>query len=199
MTPPHVERWRAVEGWPYEVSTFGRCRRVGGSPLKATPTGQGYLQVTLSDGGRRAARYVHRLVLETFVGPCPPHHETRHLNGERGDNRLANLTWGSLDENLRDKAAHGKLGRRMGEAERAEIARRRADGQSVARIATELGISAATVRRWSSGPRPSRTTPEQKARIRVLLAEGKGLREIAREVGVSPPTVARVRDRDGPG
>ena len=50
---------------------------------------------------------VHRLVLEAFVGPCPPGCETRHLNGNPADNRLCNLAWGTHRENAADKVRHG--------------------------------------------------------------------------------------------
>jgi len=43
---------------------------------------------------------VHRLVLEAFVGTCPPEMETMHLNGCRSDNRLENLKWGTHEENI---------------------------------------------------------------------------------------------------
>ena len=55
----------------------------------------------------RDCRYVHRLVLEAFVGPCPEGQECRHLNGDPGDNRLENLVWGSPLENSLDMVKHG--------------------------------------------------------------------------------------------
>ena len=50
---------------------------------------------------------MHRLVLDAFIGPCPPGHEASHLNGDPSDNRLANLTWESRPENNRRKHEHG--------------------------------------------------------------------------------------------
>lgn len=51
---------------------------------------------------------VHRLMLKTFVGPCPFGHETAHGNGIRADNRIENLRWATKKENMIDRAAHGK-------------------------------------------------------------------------------------------
>lgn len=39
------------------------------------------------------AEYVHQLVAETFIGPCPPGHKLVHLNGSGLDNRRANLEY----------------------------------------------------------------------------------------------------------
>jgi transcriptional regulator with XRE-family HTH domain len=75
-----------------------------GKILKATLGSHGYLYVTL----RSNKKYlVHRLVLETFVGPCPAEMECRHLNGIKTDNRLDNLCWGTRSENMQDKNRHG--------------------------------------------------------------------------------------------
>lgn len=54
---------------------------------------KGYCRVTLRAGGRPVYRYVHRLVLETFVGPADYNEEARHINGDLADNRLENLQW----------------------------------------------------------------------------------------------------------
>lgn len=57
--------------------------------------------------GRKNASYVHRLVLEAFVGPCPEGMECRHLDGNPGNNRLDNLAWGTRKENYEDSVEHG--------------------------------------------------------------------------------------------
>jgi hypothetical protein len=50
---------------------------------------------------------VHRLVLEAFVGPCPPGMEGCHNNGDTFDNRLENLRWDTRVANHGDKRSHG--------------------------------------------------------------------------------------------
>jgi len=42
-----------------------------------------------------------------FVGPRPEGQQARHLNGIRNDNRLANLCWGTVEENRADTVLHG--------------------------------------------------------------------------------------------
>lgn len=75
--------------------------------LKQRITKFGYRRVTLSNGSRNSQRFVHRLMLECFVGLCPEQMETRHLNDVKCDNRLANLAWGTRKENAYDKVLNG--------------------------------------------------------------------------------------------
>lgn len=78
-------------------------------PLKDAPDGRGYRKVTLVSGKRRCTRTVHRLILETFVGFSCRGEEARHLNGNRTDNRLDNLAWGTSRQNQADRASHGTV------------------------------------------------------------------------------------------
>lgn len=114
------ERWLAAVGHAgYEVSDLGRLRTTvrrngmaGAGPLRIVEghvrKKSGYVFVALRNAdGSRADRQMHRLVLEAFVGPCPPGMETRHGNGVRHDNRLGNICWGTRQENAADKDRHG--------------------------------------------------------------------------------------------
>jgi hypothetical protein len=75
--------------------------------LKAQMDDYGYLHVLLYKNGKSIICKVNRLVLETFVGPCPKGMVCRHLNGIRTDNRLENLRWGTPKENSADMKQHG--------------------------------------------------------------------------------------------
>lgn len=70
----------------------------------------GYRRVTLVRDGVHHYRSAHFLVLFTFVGPRPEGvREIRHLNGDRDDNRLENLAYGTSLENKADAREHGTL------------------------------------------------------------------------------------------
>lgn len=71
----------------------------------------GHMMVSLSFAGKRGSYYVHRLILEAFVGPCPEGMECRHLNGIPNDNRLENLEWSTYQINQMDRAKHGTSNR----------------------------------------------------------------------------------------
>lgn len=121
---------------------------------------QRYVTVCFRSGPRNHVRYVHRLVLELFVGPCPDGMECRHVNGNPSDNRLENLSWGTKAENTADQLAHGK--RRFGEqAPLAKLAdkdipiiRRLYDeGVDQAIIGDAFGVAQTTISRIVSGKR----------------------------------------------
>jgi hypothetical protein len=74
------------------------------------PYGGRYCVVSLRENGgvgKVVCRYVHRLVLEAFVGPCPEGMEACHNNGDTADNRLVNLRWDTKQANVADKLKHG--------------------------------------------------------------------------------------------
>ena len=90
------EIWKPVEGFPrYEVSNLGRLRSFAGAIPRIMKTEDciipnGYIMVNL---GRRNTFLLHRLVLTTFVGPCPEGYVAHHKNGIRNDPHLSNLEW----------------------------------------------------------------------------------------------------------
>lgn len=119
-TPETV--WKAIPGYPdYEVSERGEVRsylfpgnskqtRLANPRIMGSGTSHnGYRTVALKNpnGGKAQTKTVHRLVLLTFVGPCPEGTEACHLNGNRLDNRLVNLKWDTHRNNENHKRAHG--------------------------------------------------------------------------------------------
>ena len=67
----------------------------------------GHVFVVLCKDGKMYNRYIHQLLLKTFVGPRPEGWVCRHLNGDPADNRLENLCWGTPSENQKDAVKHG--------------------------------------------------------------------------------------------
>lgn len=75
-----------------------------GQLLASYPRGKGHLAVTLT-GGR--SRPVHQLVLEAFVGPRPPGLLGLHKDGDKTNNAVENLYWGTHSDNALDSVRHG--------------------------------------------------------------------------------------------
>lgn len=114
-----AEEWRPVTGYEgvYEVSSFGRVwsvprilsdgRTAGGKILAPAFDSHGYLMVALARDGKTRSRKVHRLVLESFAGACPPGLEGCHGDGDRTNNALSNLRWDTRSANQSDVVRHG--------------------------------------------------------------------------------------------
>lgn len=119
---PSVEQWKDITGFPgYQVSDHGQVRsfwkRTGwgkGTFLVSVAQRilhpgivQGYLFVNLWKDGKPTNSKIHRLVLTTFMGPCPSGLEGCHNDGKRSNNFLLNLRWDTRKENMRDSVKHG--------------------------------------------------------------------------------------------
>jgi hypothetical protein len=115
------EQWRPIPTWEglYEVSDLGRVRSLprlvpsprggyrnhrGGILTGSVAHSTGYRVCTLVDAesGRKHYALIHRLVLEAFVGPCPPGLECCHNDGDRSNAALANLRWDTRSSNTLD-------------------------------------------------------------------------------------------------
>lgn len=119
----------------------------------------GHVKVGIFDGSRCHQITVHRLILEAFVGPCPPGLECRHLNGKAGDNRLENLAWGTKAENQQDKVRHGtnlingpkprgvdQWCAKLNDESVVEIRRLRKEGHTYASIGARFGVTKSCIR-----------------------------------------------------
>jgi hypothetical protein len=124
------EEWRDIPGHEgvYQASSKGRIRSLdrvqrytridqysgrdivverkhAGRVLRPGRVQSGHLSVVLGHG--KHGSLVHRLVLTTFVGPCPDGLECLHRDGNPANNAASNLRWGSRSENLLDAVKHG--------------------------------------------------------------------------------------------
>jgi len=160
------EIWKDIRGWPlHQVSSMGRVRALPGAKIrhrtvkkielrKLTTMVIGYIQIAQGHD----PRYVHHLVLAAFRGPRPAGAHSRHINGNRADNRLSNLRWGTRAQNEADKVRHGlsNRGKRNGQAKLTEAqvrAIRAATGPRgiVTKLAIKYGIAHSAISLIRSG------------------------------------------------
>lgn len=80
------------------------------SPRVDKSTGYRKLQLAIL-GGKKRAKYVHILILTTFIGPCPQGMQGCHNNGNKEDCSLDNLRWDTLSGNQADRLKHGTSNR----------------------------------------------------------------------------------------
>jgi hypothetical protein len=214
-----------VNGFPgYFVTPEGQVwstRRSDGSSdavaahvLNGCPS-KGYPRVTLSVAGRRQRFFVHRIVAETLLGPCPEGLEVAHLNGNRRDSRLTNLRYVTRGENHLHKIAHGTMprgdshpNRSISETTARQIGARLRQVRSCHQVAEEFGTTRGVVSHIAMGrtwrhvfpkdwkpPARRRLSAEQRAAIIELAAAGKRQAEIAEQFDVTQSAVSHLLKR----
>lgn len=159
------ELWQPVRGYEglYEVSNLGAVRNVVTGRLKSSsPRKAGYLTLGLSKGGVAQTVDVHRLVMDAFVGPCPPGCNVNHKDGVKTNPALDNLEYVSFSQNSRhaieaglwkplgNQRGRGQMNYNVGSAnvnaaiteDIAEaISTRLASGERATHIANDIGVS----------------------------------------------------------
>lgn len=115
--------WRDIPGYEgvYQASNDGQIRRGGGKVIKPRLKNSGYLFVSL----QRKNFYVHRLIALVFIGERPNKLDINHINGNKFDNRAANLEYVSRSDNMRHARELG-------------LHNNRADGHYNAKLTSEL-------------------------------------------------------------
>jgi len=100
--------WKNIIGFPeYEIDTLGRVWSWNRLKYLKPRVSMGYNRVRLYINGKGYNKFVHRLVLEAFIGKCPKGMETCHNNRDKLDNRLENLRWDTRQANMKDAIKHG--------------------------------------------------------------------------------------------
>ena len=79
--------------------------------MKLCKNKNGYMKVNLMKGGKCESRYVHDLVASQFLGPCPPELEIMHADDNKENNNIANLSFGTHHQNMRDAGLRGRMPR----------------------------------------------------------------------------------------
>ena len=135
----------------YRVTKDGKVMGPAGNLRKLLPDRDGYLSFTA--WFMHPAKYlrVHTAVLLAYCGSKPsPQHQSRHLNGNRQDNRIKNLKWGTAKENAQDRIRHGNSLRGAKNA-RAKLTesdvrtiRRLYGTKPIAQIARDFGVARTT-------------------------------------------------------
>ena len=222
-----TETWRTVPGYEtyYEVSTLGRVRSLTrnsgyrnrvhkGRALNPSLNCNGYRTATLcKPPGHREHWFVHELVLTAFVGPRPCGQVTRHKDGDRTNNRLTNLAWGTYTENSADAISHGTHERgsmrRQAILTETDVADMRAaarSGVSIKKLAATYGVAYRTAAHVISGTKwkhvlaPTQSRPivyltdDQVRLVRQLLSDGLSLSEVGRRVRRPPNSIKQIRD-----
>jgi hypothetical protein len=114
LTPPSDSRpipsapgYRIKDGGEvWSCKRDGRWKALRGAKASSQ---QGHVSICLVVGGKKAYLWIHRLVLEAFVGPCPLGLEACHCDGNPSNNFISNLRWDTHYNNQEDRRQHGTL------------------------------------------------------------------------------------------
>lgn len=99
-----MENWRFIkENNDYMVSDHGRImslKKPQKKILSSSLLHNGYEAIYIYQKGIHAARYVHRLVAETFIPNPKKLPQVNHLDGNTLNNHVSNLEWCDAYDNL---------------------------------------------------------------------------------------------------
>jgi hypothetical protein len=159
--------WRQVPFWPgYEVSDTGLVRswkpqrnfaKTPDSPrvLLQKTDKYGYKVVRLYSNGRSKYVTVHRLVLFAFVVQEPIGKVCRHKDGNRSNNNLTNLEWGTPKENSADSLLHGTrvLGEKVNTAKLTleAVLKIRQEAGTLTELSKRYGVTPTSIRNIKVG------------------------------------------------
>ena len=153
-----IEEWRPILGYKnrYEVSNLGRVR--GPRGIIGWRGKNKYMIVSLHGKRKEPTTtqskpfiyevkvYVHQLVAEAFLGPCPEGHEVNHIDTDKSNNVLSNLEYVTRSENLKHAYKNGCRKPNRAFKHTKEIVDRLYErvqaGEKTIRVAKEMGIKA---------------------------------------------------------
>lgn len=114
-----MEKWKSVKGYDglYEVSNTGKVRSLKFGKVKELSPGDkgnGYLFIDLCKEGKRKRFYIHRLVVQAFIGEIPKGLVVNHKDENPSNNNVYNLEICTYTYN----ANYGTRNERIGAAQK---------------------------------------------------------------------------------
>lgn len=195
--------WRPARGYEgYYVSSAGEMIGKRGHLLKQGTDKHGYKTVMVRKNGKNVHRYVHCIVIETFVGPRPVGKQTAHNNGIPSDNRVSNLRWATPKENMQDKNGHGTNMKKLTAEQVADIKLRLAARHKVNDIAHRYDVSPENIRAIKTGRIWSHILPEVEIpqhgwaeEVVEAISAGESIGAVAEKYELHISTVSRMFER----
>ena len=106
------EVWAKVPDYEqfYEVSNFGQFAKIlpDGRQIRKLNICTPYVSVSVKslNGKPQKSLYIHKLVAKVFIGERPDGLVIRHLDGNKFNNRVDNLAYGTVEQNTKDSIKH---------------------------------------------------------------------------------------------
>lgn len=99
--------WKPIKGVYDAYINIDGCVIRNGKAKKSSIAKTGYKVVTFSIKNKSHTKTIHSLLADAFIGPRPDGMEVLHINGDKLDNRISNLRYGTRKENVADAIRHG--------------------------------------------------------------------------------------------
>lgn len=94
---------RSGEIWSFFHDKWKKLKPKPAGSMCRYDKNKAYRQVCVKHPTGRVYRYVHHLIMLTFVGPMPRGKQCRHLDGCCTNNKLSNLSYGTREDDMRDR------------------------------------------------------------------------------------------------
>jgi len=154
-----TEIWKPIKDYPlYEVSDFGRVRKISSMRILKHSLSEGYPSLELRKDSKGTYKRIHRLIAKEFIANPENLPLVLHRDGNRQNNLLSNLYWGTYSDNTKDCLNHGtmKTGESCTHAKlTSDIVRqcriRYKSGGSTRGMAREYGVDPATMHNAITG------------------------------------------------
>ncbi len=142
----YVEEWRDIPNYEgiYKISNFGRVKKLRKlkyiSPiiLKARFTPTGYQILNIYKNGIVENFRLHRILAEIFIPNPLNKPQLNHINGIKHDNRIINLEWCTISENVQHSYDMGLNKRRFSSENKRS------------RRVIQMSLSGENIREWNS-------------------------------------------------
>ena len=156
------EKWVPLYGKPeYEVSSNGRFRwkKNKKEVCVSVNKSNGYVYVHLKNGNKFSNYRAHKLILRSFFEMPGDGYQTCHKDGDKKNNCISNLRWGTPKDNHADKITHGTYfsfytkkrdehpNAKISEFQITEILNLVSNGHTQSQISDMYGVSQPTISR----------------------------------------------------
>lgn len=103
--------WRPIQGHEtYLVNNLGEVfSERSNKKLKPSKDKHGYLYFVISEDSVRTTMKAHRIVAQAFIENPQNKPTVNHKNGIRSDNRVENLEWATMKEQLTDARTYQNI------------------------------------------------------------------------------------------
>ena len=209
------ELWKRYLDTNYIVSNTGYVRNTAtGVILNPSKTRQGYVRFNLWHNGKTRSVAVHRLVAEIYL-PNPDNKPiVNHKDGNPSNNRLDNLEWSTISENVKHAYATGlaSVGEKctvakLTEADVLQIIECMNNNMSVVQVAARFNVTPSAVshiwngKTWKHLKRPKILSKNYKGKlkctdipnIRQMIAKGDSDSDIAKVYGIHSASINNIR------